>query len=154
MTGLHERIRQRLRETGKSARRASIDSQLSPEAISKILRQPDHSQTLETISKLAKGLGVSEPWLAFGVAGPCDPPDEGSPRGSGTAHVSADLLSQVLRFVLVHEGVPDRRADALAHILPAALAGPPVDAVQGDPFLSFRVHFQLQAPKSEPSASQ
>lgn len=98
---------------------------------------------VEVARKYAKALRVPASWLLTG---------EGDPGWSATSSVASGLLSidkellrQALLFVFRNEGVPEQRASLIADILPEALAGVPVDAVGGDPLLSFRVHYQLEA---------
>ena len=128
-------------------RAASLASGLSAEAVSKMLRTPEHSQTLESIDKLAKGLQTTGPWLAYGIT---MDDETGRPLPSKDMMVvNMDLLKQAVLFVLRNEGVPERRAHLIADILPEALQGPPIEAVERDPFQSFRVHLQLEERKSD-----
>jgi phage repressor protein C with HTH and peptisase S24 domain len=68
---IRKRIRQRLAELEAargepvSLRSVSLAAGLSEWSVSKILKKEDHSPTLETVEKLAKGLDVSPAWLAF-----------------------------------------------------------------------------------------
>lgn len=64
---VRERIQQRLKETGKSARAASLAAGMSADAIRDIFRKTDSSPTLETIQKLARGLETTPEWLIFGT---------------------------------------------------------------------------------------
>ena len=135
---IHERIKQRLSETGKSMRQASIDAGLSESTVSQSLRKPLHSQTLATIEKLAHGLETSAAWLAYGVGDfkdrICD---------ANQLCIDRGLFRQVIEFVLVHEGVEKDRAAVISDILPEALEGSLFDAVERDPLVSFRIHFQI-----------
>ena len=142
MDELRDRIAKRLKETGKAARKASLDGGLSEYTISKILTKPEHSPTLETITKVARGLDTSPAWIAYGIAQ--HPSSAQATTNDGMFLINVDLLRQALAFVLQHEGVDANRASLLADILPEALSGPPVDAVARDPFLSFQVHLQLE----------
>jgi transcriptional regulator with XRE-family HTH domain len=63
---IRERIAKRLEETGKSARAASLDAGMSADAIRDIFRKQDSSPTIETLRKLAIGLGTTPEWLIFG----------------------------------------------------------------------------------------
>lgn len=64
-----DRIRQRLRATGKSARRASLDSGMGSDLIRDLERDASKSLSLRAIRGLAMSLGVTPQWLAFGVDG-------------------------------------------------------------------------------------
>lgn len=87
MDDLRFRLKQRLSQLNKSMRAASIDAGLSPEAISKILSKPEHSQTLDTIEKLAIGLQTTAQWLAFGT--------DGSPSETGTLRLMGEVAAGV-----------------------------------------------------------
>jgi lambda repressor-like predicted transcriptional regulator len=66
---IRERIQERLKDTGKSMRAASLDGGLGADAIRDLMRRPQDSPTMETIAKLADGLQTTPAWLAF-EAGP------------------------------------------------------------------------------------
>lgn len=59
MTELRERIRGRLKEIGKSARRASLDGGLHRDAIRNILRAKSKNPRRDTLEGVAKGLDWS-----------------------------------------------------------------------------------------------
>ena len=138
MSDLHKRLRDRLKATGKSARAASLAGGLSPDAIGKILKSPSQSQTLETVRKLAVGLDTTPEWLAYGV-------QQGAVALSDPSIISVDrtILRRAIGFVLEKFGASPEEAGLVVEIFPEALEGPAVDAVDGDPFLSFQVHLQL-----------
>ncbi|MBK19727.1 MAG: hypothetical protein CMM52_12915 [Rhodospirillaceae bacterium] len=56
MTTLTDRIRGRLKELGKSARRASIDGGLTPDAIRNVLRSKSKNPRRDTLEGIARGL--------------------------------------------------------------------------------------------------
>ena len=56
MTALTDRIQGRLRELGKSARRASIDGGLTPDAIRNVLRSKSRNPRRDTLEGIARGL--------------------------------------------------------------------------------------------------
>src|SRR5690242_15740854 len=56
MTELRDRIRTRLKEIGKSARRASLDGNLHRDAIRNILRAKSKNPRRDTLEGVAKGL--------------------------------------------------------------------------------------------------
>jgi len=59
MTDLRERIQTRLKEIGKSARRASLDGGLHRDAIRNILRAKSKNPRRDTLEGIAKGLNWS-----------------------------------------------------------------------------------------------
>jgi len=83
--GLLSRIELRLKALGISARRASLDSGMSPDAIRDLQRKPDNSPTLETIRKLAIGLQTTQEWLAYDIddRSPAEPAEGGGLRVVG-----------------------------------------------------------------------
>jgi SOS-response transcriptional repressor LexA len=64
---VRDRIAERLKQTGKTPRAASLDSGMGSTAIRDIFRRPENSLTLETLKKLAVGLETSPEWLIFGA---------------------------------------------------------------------------------------
>lgn len=87
---IRERIQERLDETGKSKRAASLDGGLGADAIRDLMRRPDDSPTLETVSKLADGLQTSAAWLAF----------EAGPKTLSASRREASLVSANKAFTL------------------------------------------------------
>lgn len=59
MTDLREQIRKRLREIGKSARKASLEGGLHRDAIRNILRAKSRNPRRDTLEGVARGLGWS-----------------------------------------------------------------------------------------------
>ncbi len=57
MTDLRDRIRTRLRELSKSARRASLDGGLTSDAIRNVLRTKSRNPRRDTLEGIARGLG-------------------------------------------------------------------------------------------------
>lgn len=82
---LFARIQARLDALKISARKASIDSGLGPDAIRDIGRKPNNSVTLSTIEKLAIGLRTTPEWLAFDIDNrpPAEPAHDGGLRVEG-----------------------------------------------------------------------
>lgn len=66
---VRDRIAERLKQTGKTPRAASLDSGMGATAIRDIFRRPENSLTLDTLKKLAVGLETSPEWLIFGAEG-------------------------------------------------------------------------------------
>jgi SOS-response transcriptional repressor LexA len=56
MVALTDRIQGRLRELGKSARRASLDGGLTPDAIRNVLRSKSRNPRRDTLEGIARGL--------------------------------------------------------------------------------------------------
>ncbi len=81
---IRERIQERLEETGKSKRAASLDGGLGADAIRDLMRRPDDSPTLETVTKLADGLQTTPAWLAFEAG----PKTLGGQRGSSLVNAN------------------------------------------------------------------
>ena len=83
METLHQRIKRRIAELEAergetvSFRSISLAGGLSDGGLSKLLRNEDDSPTLETLTKLARGLEVSPTWLAFGESADADGPEIG-----------------------------------------------------------------------------
>ena len=127
MADIHSRINERLRVTGKSPRRAGIDGGLSGDAIGKMLKKPEQSQTLESIRKLAVGLETTPEWLAFGIQEEGESrnreqsrPQEQEPlyksrlRDSDCIQVEKRTLRSLLTEALLELRIPARKAEAYA----------------------------------------
>lgn len=77
MTDLKDRIRTRLAELRKSARRASIDGGLTPDAIRNVLRSKSRNPRRDTLEGIARGLNWSlEELLELATAGNVDRTEE------------------------------------------------------------------------------
>ena len=137
MTSLHDRIRERLNETGKTPRKAGLDGGLSPDAIGKMLKNPSQSQTLETIYKLAVGLNTTAEWLAFGLETQTEHVSDGSTPATIAASLSnAPLYKSHLRdtdYIQVEKGTLRRLLleALLAEDLPTKTAEAYADGVLG-----------------------
>ena len=130
MANLHDRIRERLIATGKTLRKAGLDGGLSGDAIGKMLKNADQSQTLETIHKLAVGLNTSPEWLAFGIGNhdacanmdkyvlPVTESSSSVPlyksrlRDTDYIQVEKGVLQSLLLEALLKLDVPSRKAEA------------------------------------------
>lgn len=88
---IRERIQERLKDTGKSMRAASLDGGLGPDAIRDLMRRPQDSPTIETIGKLADGLQTTPAWLAY----------EAGPKTLRPGRPSAELVDATRGFTLV-----------------------------------------------------
>jgi len=70
MTDFRERVIARLREIGKSARRASLDGGLTPDAIRNVLRAKSRNPRRDTLEGIARGLNwTMEELLELASAG-------------------------------------------------------------------------------------
>ncbi len=124
-------------------REASEAGGLHGDTLGKVLSKENQSPTLDTIEKLARGLNTTPAWLAFGIT-----LDDGRAKDPNVLCVDRQLLRQAVEFVLVKEGSSEEQAALVADIFPEALSGRAVDAVDGDPFLSFQVHLQFEGQRS------
>ena len=88
---IRERIQERLKDTGKSMRAASLDGGLGPDAIRDLMRRPQDSPTIETIGKLADGLQTTPAWLAY----------EAGPKTLRPNRPGAELIDATRAFTLV-----------------------------------------------------
>lgn len=96
---LIQRLNLAMTGTGKSARAISLLAGMSQDAVRGILRHPEASPTLETVQKLARALGCSEEWLAFGVGDPLiDSKDAGLTTLHIVGEVAAGLWTDVSEF--------------------------------------------------------
>lgn len=88
MVDLPTKIRNRLKELGKSARRASIDGGLTPDAIRNVLREKSHNPRRDTLEGIARGLDWTlEEFLELSTS-------EGESRHKGRVH-DVPLISWV-----------------------------------------------------------
>ena len=110
MTELRERIRDRLDQLGKSARRASMDGGLTPDAIRNVLRTKSRNPRRDTLEGIARGLDWSlEELLEL-------PGASANVSRAATPIVDAPLISWVQAGALTETSDPYALGDAEDYI--------------------------------------
>lgn len=107
MTDLRDRIRTRLDELNKSARRASLDGGLTPDAIRNVLRTKSRNPRRDTLQGIARGLDWSlEELLELPSRG------DGNVVRAGTPIIDVPLISWVQAGALTETSDPYVVGDA------------------------------------------
>lgn len=108
MTDLKDRIRDRLDSLNKSARRASIDGGLTPDAIRNVLRSKSRNPRRDTLQGIARGLDWSLEELLELPSGGAG----GNVIRAGAPIVDVPLISWVQAGVLTETSDPYALGDA------------------------------------------